>query len=83
MATRADIEPVPRDYDETDRLEGLVQEFKEVGTLMDKGYSFYINTFVLNTKDGADLEEDLDSIKNILLSKIPHNKQLRIITLAN
>ena len=81
MATRADIEPVPRDYDETDRLEGLIQEFKEVGTLMDKGYSFYINTFVFNT--GEDLEEDLDSIKSILLSKIPHNKQLRIITLAN
>ena len=83
MATRADIEPVPSNYDETDRLDGLIQEFQEVGTLMDKGYSFYINTFVLNTKDGSDLEEDLDSIKNILLSKIPHNKQLRIITLAN
>ena len=81
MATRADIEPVPRDYDETDRLEGLIQEFKEVGTLMDKGYSFYINTFVFNT--GEYLEEDLDGLKSILLSKIPHNKQLRIITLAN
>ncbi|MDA9123685.1 hypothetical protein N9J96_09300 [Paracoccaceae bacterium] len=81
MATRADITPVPKDYDETDKLDGLIQEFKEVGTLMDKGYSFQINTFVFNT--GEDLEEDLDSIKNILLSKIPHNKQLRIITLAN
>ena len=81
MATRADIEPIPSDYDETDKLDGLIQELKEVGTLMDKGYSFHINTFVFNT--GEDLEEDLDSIKNILLSKIPHNKQLRIITLAN
>ena len=81
MATRADIEPVPSDYDETDRLEGLIQEFKEVGTLMDKGYSFHINTFVFNT--GEDLEEDLDGLKSILLSKIPHNKQLRIISLTN
>ena len=81
MATRADITPVPTDYDETDKLDGLIQELKEVGTLMDKGYSFHINTFVFNT--GEDLEEDLDGLKNILLSKIPHNKQLRIISLTN
>ena len=81
MATRADIEPIPSDYDETDKLDGLIQELKEVGTLMDKGYSFHINTFVFNT--GEDLEEDLDGLKNILLSKIPHNKQLRIISLTN
>ena len=81
MATRADIEPIPRYYDETDKLDGLIQELREVGTLMDKGYSFHINTFVFNT--GEDLEEDLDGLKNILLSKIPHNKQLRIISLTN
>ena len=81
MATRADIEPIPSDYDETNKLDGLIQELREVGTLMDKGYSFHINTFVFNT--GEDLEEDLDGLKNILLSKIPHNKQLRIISLTN
>ena len=81
MATRADIEPIPSDYDETDKLDGLIQELREVGTLMDKGYSFHINTFVFNT--GEHLEEDLDGLKNILLSKLPHNKQLRIISLTN
>ena len=81
MATRTNIEPKPSDYDETDKLDGLIQELREVGTLMDKGYSFHINTFVFNT--GEDLEEDLDGLKSILLSKIPHNKQLRIISLTN
>lgn len=79
MATRADIEPIPSDYDETDKLDGLIQELKEVGTLMDKGYSFHINTFVFNT--GEELEDHLDVLKSILIAKEPSSRTLRVITL--
>ena len=79
MPLHQDMTPVPKDYDEGDRLESLISELQQLEALHYKGYNFHIQSFIFST--GEELAEHLDVFKSVILAKEPSNRNLRVITL--
>ena len=65
--------------DSTDYLETLIEEFKALERLTHQGYGFDVNTYGVRTD--ADFEENLDYIKQHILSTRPSHQNLKIIVL--
>ena len=58
-------------------LASLKDELTAISTLQDNGYSFGLETFTLQT--GETLEDNLDFIKDFLVSRKPNNQTLKLM----
>lgn len=69
------LNPVRKDYDESDVLDGLIEELISLQKLNHKGYDFDISTYHINAGD----TEQLNGVLSHLSSSRPALDRLKII----
>ena len=69
------LNPVRKDYDESDVLDGLIEELISLQKLNHKGYDFDISTYHINAGD----IEQLNGVLSHLSSSRPALDRLKII----
>ena len=79
MALYQDLTPVPANYDESDRMDDLIDEMRSIQSLHSKGYSKSLNAFMIDTVE--ELASSLDAIKGLLMAQEPSGRRMRIITI--
>ena len=69
------LNPVTKDYDQTDVIENLIDELETLQKLNHKGYDFEICTYYINAGD----KEQLNGVLSHLSSSRPVLDRLKII----
>ena len=69
------LNPVTKDYDQTDVIENLIDELETLQKLNHKGYDFEICTYYINAGD----KEQLNGVLSHLSSSRPALDRLKII----